>query len=129
MEEKYPLLLTRIKSLTVDSLILISCMFLFSEILGMFENVPNWVRMSLLASLLLYEPLCTTFGATIGNDKMNIRVRKNSDTTQRINLLQALVRFVLKMVFGWFSFITLFTSKKKRAIHDILTGTVMIDVS
>ena len=129
MEQKYPLLLDRIKSTTIDSIILIVCMFIFTEILGLFENVPNWVRIVLFLALLMYEPLCTAFGATIGNDKMNIRVRKNSDSTQRINLFQAIIRFFFKFIFGWLSFITIFSSPKKRAIHDLISGSVIIEVS
>ncbi len=128
MEQKYPSLLNRIKSTTIDSLILIACMFLFTEILGMFENVPNWVKIMLFTSLLTYEPLCTTFGATIGNDKMNLRVRKNSDNTKRINLFQAFIRYFFKIILGWLSFITIFSSEKKRAIHDLISGSVMIEI-
>lgn len=128
MEPKYPSLLNRIKSITIDALIVISGMFLFNEILEKFDTVPNWIRMALFSTLFLYEPLCTAFAATIGNEKMNIRVRKNSDVTQRINLFQAIVRYFFKVVLGWLSFITIFSNKKQRAIHDIISGSVMIEV-
>jgi len=110
---EYPLLLDRIKSTTIDTLILIACMLLFTEILGLFENIPNWVRMVLFASLLMYEPICIAFGATIGNDKIKIRVRRNSDPTKRLNLFQSIIRFFFKIVFGWLSFVTIFFLKEK----------------
>ena len=126
MEQCYPSMLDRIKSTTIDTIILIVCMILFTDILGNFENVPNFVRVLLFISLLMYEPICTTFGATIGNDKMKIRVRQNSDSTKRINIFQAIVRFIIKFLFGWISFITMLVSNKKRAIHDFVSGSVMI---
>lgn len=128
MDEQYPSILDRIKSTTIDTIIVIACMLLFTDILAGFESVPNWVKMILFLSLLMYEPLCITFGATLGNHKMNIRVRKAGDETKRINLFQALIRFILKYLFGWLSFITVFVSPKSRTIHDLFSGSVIIKI-
>lgn len=128
MNSNYPPLLSRIKSTTIDSLVVIAGTLLFSEILKSFDPVPNWVKIVLFALLLTYEPLCTAFGATIGNDKMKIRVRQNTDTSKRINLAQALVRYFFKIILGWFSFITMFSTEKRRAIHDIISGSVVIEI-
>lgn len=129
MEEKYPYMIERIQSILIDSVLIIACMILFSDILSNFKNVPNWLRALLLISLFLYEPIMTTFGGTIGNNIKGIRVRQNSDETQSINLFQALIRYFFKLIFGWLSFITIFSSSKKRAIHDIISGTVMIKIN
>jgi len=128
MEEKYPFMLERIQSILIDSILIVACMIIFSDILSGFKNVPDWLRAILLISLFLYEPIATTFGGTIGNNIKGIRVRKDSDDTKQINIFQALIRYLFKLLFGWFSFITIFSSSKKRAIHDILSGTVMIKV-
>ena len=126
MNPQYPSLLDRTKSITMDTLFLVGIMFALSELLNFFKDVPDWLKMVLFILLLMYEPLCTAFGVTLGQDKMEIRVRKVSDETKRINIFQAILRFVFKYIFGWLSFITLFTSQKKRAIHDIVSGIVMI---
>jgi len=128
MEESYPSILDRIKSTLIDTIILIACMLLFTDILEMFDNVPNWVRMFLFASLLLYEPICVTFGGTFGNLKMKIRVRKNSDVTQRINIVQSIIRYFFKLVLGWISFFAIFLSPKSRTVHDMICGSIMIKV-
>jgi len=128
MKENYPSVLDRIKSTTIDTLILIVCMYFFSDILNSYENVPNWVRAVLFGSLLMYEPICTAFGATIGNHKMNIRVRKVSNENERINIFQSIIRFFFKIILGWLSFITVFTSPKSRTLHDIICGSIMIKV-
>ena len=126
MEREYPTILERIKSTTIDTIIIIAFMYLASEVLSSFENVPDYVRMILFAGILLYEPICTVFGATIGNDKMEIRVRSSSDHSKKINFFQAIIRFILKFSLGWLSFITFFFSKKSRTIHDYFSGSVMI---
>ena len=128
MNNEYPSILDRVKSTTIDSVMIIGFMFLVSEILGSFENVPNYVRVILFIAILLYEPLCIAFAVTIGNDKMGIRVRSNFDHSKKINFFQSIVRFILKFSLGWMSFITIFGSKKSRTIHDYLSGSVMVKV-
>lgn len=128
MEEKYPFVLERIQSILIDSVLIIACMILFSDILSNFKNVPNWLRAALLLSLFLYEPIMTTFDGTVGNNIKKIRVRQNADESKSITFFQAIVRYFFKLLLGWFSFLSIFSSTKKRAIHDIISGTVMVRV-
>lgn len=128
MYKEYPSILDRIKSTTIDTVIIIGFMYLASEMLNSFENIPNYFRMIVFIGIWLYEPILTSFGATIGNDKMEIRVRSNSDHSKRINFFQAVIRFIIKILLGWLSFITVFSSKKSRTIHDYLSGSVMIKI-
>jgi uncharacterized RDD family membrane protein YckC len=127
MLEKYPQLTDRIQSTFIDSILIIILMFVFSNILERYEQVPDWVRIGLFAFLfLVYEPLCMTIGCTLGNYLKNIRVRKFSDSTKRINIIQALVRYPVKVMLGWVSFLTINSNPKRRAIHDLVSGSVMI---
>jgi uncharacterized RDD family membrane protein YckC len=128
MDEKYPTILDRTKSTLVDTILLIACMFIFTDILTNFSDIPGWVKPLLFLSLLMYEPICTTFGATIGNHKNKIRVRKISDTSKRLNIFQSIIRYFFKLVLGWLSFITIFVNPKNRAMHDLISGSVMIKV-
>lgn len=125
--EKYPELTDRIQSTFIDTILLIVLMFLFANILDKFDNVPDWVRMLLFAGLFIaYEPVCMTFGCTLGNYLKGIRVRKQSNTQERINILQAMVRYPVKIFLGWISFLTIHSNPKRRAIHDLASGSVMI---
>ncbi len=127
MEEKYPPLTDRIQSTFIDAVLIIVLMFAFSNILDKFEQVPDWVRMILFAAVFIaYEPLCMVFGSTLGNYLKGIRVRKNTDTTKSINIFQAIVRYPIKVSLGWISFLTINSNPKRRAIHDLVSGTVMI---
>lgn len=128
MNEKYPLVLDRIQSTLIDSVLIIACMIVISDVLSSFKNVPDSLRMVLLISLFLYEPIATTFGGTIGNHIKGIRVRKNSNEDMKINIFQAFIRYFLKLSLGWLSFITIFSSNKTRAIHDVISDTVMIKI-
>ncbi len=128
MDDNYPSILDRIKSTFIDMILIIACMMLFADVLSSFKNVPDSVRALLYVLLLMYEPICTAFGATFGNHKMNIRVRKQSDETKRINIFQAIIRYFFKITLGWLSFISVFFNPKSRTLHDIISGSVMIKI-
>ena len=127
MEEKYPQLSERIQSTFIDTLLIIALMFLSANLLDKFNNVPDEVRIAIFVGLwIVYEPLCMTIGCTLGNYIKGIRVKKYSNTTKRINIFQAIIRYALKILLGWISFLTINTNPKRRAIHDLISGSVMI---
>lgn len=127
MEEKYPQLAERIQSTFIDLFLIIILLFVFTNIIDRFDNVPDWVRIVLFIFLFIaYEPFCMTLGCTLGNYLKGIRVRKNLDPTKRINIFQAVARYPIKVLLGWVSFITINMNPKKRAIHDFVSGSVMI---
>jgi uncharacterized RDD family membrane protein YckC len=127
MKENYPLLMDRFQSTFIDTILIIILMFAFASVLDKFPNVPDWVRIVMFVGLfIVYEPLCMTIGATLGNYVKGIRVRKNSDSTKRINFFQAIIRYPIKVLLGWISFLTIHTNPQRRAIHDLVSGSVMI---
>lgn len=127
METKYPQLIDRIQATFIDTILIVILMYAFSGILDKFDSVPDWVRVIMFIGLFIaYEPLCMTLGATLGNYLKGIRVRNNLDPTKRINLLQAIIRYPVKVLLGWISFLTINTNQKRRAIHDLASGSVMI---
>ncbi len=98
-----------------------------ANLLDQYNNVPDWIRMILFFAIWgLYEPLSTSLGCTVGNFVKDIRVRRISDNSRRINLLQAYIRYILKFSLGWISFLTINGNTERRAIHDFAAASVMI---
>ena len=127
---KYPLLGDRIQSTFIDTLLIIVLMFVFASILDRYENVPDWIRIALFFGLFgIYEPVCTSLGCTLGNYIKKIRVRRYNDTSKRINIFQALIRYIFKILLGWISFLTIHSNAQRRAIHDLVAGSVMIKIN
>jgi uncharacterized RDD family membrane protein YckC len=127
MKEEYPELKDRIQSTFIDMLLVMGLMFVFASVLDKFENVPDWLRIVLFVFLFVaYEPLCISLGFTVGNYVKGIRVKQESDSTRRINIFQALIRYVLKITLGWVSFLTIHSNPKRQALHDLAVGSVMI---
>ena len=126
-ESNYPLLIDRIQSSFIDLIFIVACMFVFSSALNKYENTPDWVRIALFAGIwMVYEPLCTTLGCTLGNYIKNLRVRKYTNPSKKINFLQALIRYIFKTGLGWISFLTINSNRQKRAIHDMVAGSVVV---
>ena len=128
-QAEYPRLLDRIQSTMIDTLFMIFLMFLATPILEKFPNAPDWVRMVAFFGIwFVYEPLCTSLGFTLGNYIKNLRVRKHSDITKRINIFQAIIRYIFKLGLGWISLLTVTSNREKRAIHDMVAGSIVIKV-
>lgn len=125
----YPLLGDRIQSTFIDTMFLVFCMFILAAVLDRYESVPDSLRAGLFIGLwFVYEPLCTSMGATIGNYFKGIRVRRFNKTSKRILFPLAVIRYALKLFLGWVSFLTIHSNKERRAIHDFASGSVMIKV-
>lgn len=130
MNNKYPELSARIQSTFIDTLFIVLLMFVFSSILDRIHDPPEWLHIVMFVGIwMIYEPLCTTLGCTIGNYLKGIRVRSVGDISKRINIFQALIRYALKVMLGWLSFLTIHQNTERRAIHDLAAGSVMINVS
>jgi uncharacterized RDD family membrane protein YckC len=124
---QYPSLTDRIKSSLIDVLFILFLMSCIAVAMDNFIDVPDGLRAGLFIFLFfVYEPLAHTFGFTLGNYIMGIRVRKLSAPQEKINIAQAYLRFTVKTLLGWVSFFTINSNKQRRAIHDIASGTVTI---
>ena len=128
MTKEYPLLLKRIQALLIDFLLILISIVLITQIIKILNGVPDGVRMgAFLAIFFLYDPLMTSkFGGTLGHMAIGIRVRKESTEEGNISFLAAFSRFAVKSLMGWISLLTVTGNPRKRAIHDILSGSVVM---
>lgn len=127
MDKQFPMLLDRIQSTFIDLLIILLLTFATGYIIDQFNDVPGWIRMSVFIALwAVYEPVATSLGGTVGNHVKGLRVCSHNNYSGRINILQAYMRYTVKVTLGWLSFITINMNAEKRAIHDYLSGSVMI---
>ena len=123
----YPSLSDRIQSAFIDAVLIVVLMFMATALLDKYENAPDWIRIVLFFGLwAVYEPLCTTLGCTAGNYMKGIRVRRYNNESNRINFFAAFVRYCVKILLGWISFITIHFNPERRAIHDYVAGSVMV---
>jgi uncharacterized RDD family membrane protein YckC len=128
MKENYALLTDRIKSAVIDSIVIIGFMYAVTEILALFNTVPNFVRIILFVFIfILYEPLLVSlFGQSIGHSFAKIRVVKDDRTKKKISFPIAIIRFICKVLLGWISLLTVSVNTKKKAIHDLVANSIVI---
>ncbi len=132
MEIRYPDLKTRVQSIFIDTVFMVVLMFVVAILLEKInpsqEEEDGWIRAVIFISIWgIYEPVAMTIGCTLGNYLMKIRVKKHADNTKKINMLQAYIRFIVKVLLGWVSFLTINSNKERRAIHDFAAGSVMVE--
>lgn len=127
MNQNYPGIFIRIKAAFVDAVFLIIVSLAASDIFSNLPDSSEYLRAFFyILIFFLYEPLMVSIsGATIGHQIFKIKVRR-VNTNKKINLFQAILRFVSKALLGWVSFFTMITSKKNQAIHDEIANSIVV---
>ncbi len=127
---EYPGVARRLKALFTDTLVMIVFMMFFSALFGQFEKVADEARIiAIVFIFLLYDPLLTSFtGATIGHRLFGLRVRDEQNPTKNIHFFRAFVRFLIKAFLGWISLLTVQGDSKRKAMHDMVVGSVVVVV-
>lgn len=129
MEKNYAILPDRVKAAVIDGIILIALMYATSEIFSFFNEVPQYVRISVFILIaILYDPIFTSkYGGTIGHTFSGISVKKENESTKNISFPVAIVRFILKALLGWISLLTVTMNEQRKAIHDFVAGSIVIE--
>lgn len=123
----YPRLLRRVQAALIDSVVItiafIAGLTLVAQLnfTSLIVNGIIWI----LPILLLEPGLVAWTGGSIGHHFRGIRVRK-LDKDKNLNVFQAVIRFLLKTLFGWLSLIFVLTTKKHQAIHDIYSLSLVV---
>ena len=91
------------------------------------DRIGRILGFAFLGIWLLYEPLLVSVtGSTIGHYATNLRVVDNR-SHGNISFVKAVVRMIIKSALGLYSFITMATTSRYQAMHDLLTrSTVQI---
>lgn len=122
----YPAMTRRYIATAIDAVFILSAIILIA---CLFENAGETgarVRAGLILLLFFtYEPLCTSRFCTLGQKIMGVRVRRYP-SLERISLLMAYTRIIVKALLGVFSFFTLPFSQKRRALHDMAAGSIVV---
>ncbi len=128
MEDKYAQIFTRVKAAAIDGIVIIVLMYSATEILNLFEGVPNYIRISIFISIfLVYEPiLISFFGATVGHFFSDIVVKRDNNEQKNVLFPKAMIRFICKFCLGWISLLTVSGNEKRKAIHDHIGGSVVL---
>jgi uncharacterized RDD family membrane protein YckC len=125
-ELRYPRLYRRIQAAIIDSTIFLVILFGAGMILAPIE-IHGGFKFGGVAILLFFmEPgLVSITGGTIGHHLRGLRIQRRWDGTN-LNIFRATIRFLVKFLLGWLSFLFILQTKKHQAIHDLISGSVVV---
>ena len=127
MNNKYPSLVRRYLAALIDGILLIFSLWVVGYIMQSLGYDPNNISIWFYAiPFILYEPLMTSKLFTLGQFILRFRVKKE-DQESKISLWQAYTRIFFKFLLGWVSFMTLPVREDKKAIHDIVAKTIVVE--
>lgn len=124
----FPSLNERVKATTADAVFLILFMILFGFIFDNMENPPDVYRkLAFIFVFGIYNPLFVAlFGGTLGHFVVGLRVKRNSERNRNVFILIAVIRYAIKLGLGVISFFTISNNSERKAIHDIVTGSIVL---
>ena len=119
----------RLRAFVIDWIIIVLLLVgvLFAAVSADSNRVGRILGFAFVAVWLLYEPLLVSLtGSNIGHYFSNLRV-VDDRTHGNVSFLKAVARLVIKTGLGLYSFITMATTSRHQAVHDLLTrSTVQI---
>lgn len=128
-DQKYGRFTRRLQAVLIDSIVVLLMM---AGALGIgvaleSNNISRILGFTVVVGFLLYEPLLVWLaGSTVGHLLSNLRV-VDDRSHRNVNFPKAVARVVIKSALGWYSFITMATTRRHQALHDLLTrSTVQI---
>jgi len=125
-DHKYPTLTRRYITTAIDVAFVFVTVIMLSYLLENSGLIGVRVRVGLILFLFfIYEPLSTSRFCTLGQKIMGVRVRKYP-SLERISILMAYTRIIIKGLLGILSFFTLPFSQNRRAIHDMAARSIVI---
>ena len=124
----YPTILRRYLSTTIDSIFIISMLFVVSYLFQQENSLATQARVAIIIFMFfVYEPFCTSMYCTLGQKLTGIRVRNHASFgDEKISILKAYLRILTKVILGFISFFSIMFSKEKRAIHDFVAGSIVL---
>ncbi|MCB0696613.1 MAG: RDD family protein [Chitinophagaceae bacterium] len=122
---EYPSLLKRVQATFVDQIIAFILIMLFFVIANNIneDSIPLKIVAFFLG--ISYEPIMILRSRTIGQ---RLTVTNVEWVTENFpfRILSSYIRLTAKILLGWISLISVSINKHKRAIHDIVAGTVVV---
>jgi uncharacterized RDD family membrane protein YckC len=126
-KNELPEIFIRVKASTIDSLILVLLMLAASDVFSNLDTDNTTYKiLTFVFIFVLYDPILVSLkGATIGHQICNIKVITESDN-KKLNIIKAMIRFILKATLGWLSFFTVNSNNKKQALHDLVVNSIVV---
>lgn len=123
--DNYPSLLKRIQSTLADNIIAFALAGLLVSVANDINEDSIGLKIAAIVIAFSYEPIMNRYFRTVGQILTGTRV-KYMQEGRKLPLPQAYLRFILKTALGWLSFLTVYTTPGRRAMHDLAANTIVV---
>ena len=125
--EGYPRMLRRLRGVFIDGIIWPLAAIGTLVALTYAGVETPWIKIALpLLVIFLLDPVAVSLtGGSIGHHLTGLRVRKDC-ADERINVVAASVRFVVKSLFGLPAFFVAFVTQKRQGLHDLAARSLIV---
>ena len=123
----YPALVLRIRAMCLDAIVFVLLFWIVLLLIWKLQFSSTYLKVIVVAiPLILFEPLWMWMtGSTIGQHIVGIRVA-NIRTERNLFILPAIVRFIVKILLGFYSVITMIVTKRRQSFHDVISNSVVL---
>jgi len=123
----YPRLIRRIRAILIDSMIAFFVIITWWLSLPLLVEQPVYLKLAypVIAWFILDPLFVYRFAGTPGHYLMKLRIQ-NVAYGKNTGLMRAVVRSIIKLITGSWSFILVLMTRRHQAIHDKLTGTEVV---
>jgi uncharacterized RDD family membrane protein YckC len=128
--EVYPRLVRRFQGVFIDGFVVPLCAMGTLVALTYAGVESTWVKVlcPLLVVFTLDPIAVSATGGSVGHHLVGLRVRK-ARADERIGIVAAVVRFVVKAVFGVPAFFVAFLNRRRQGLHDLAAGSLIVHKS
>lgn len=121
-----PTILRRYLSTFIDAMFILVVFVALSFVFKDNSSSSDSIRLLVFFVMFFcYEPIFTSMACTVGQKITGIRVR-TLNTHQKISILSAYIRIVVKILLGFLSLLSIPLTKGRRAVHDYAAGSIVI---
>lgn len=123
----FPRIHKRLQAMLIDGVAIGLCLFIPVYFIVTFDIENSIVKSFLLFFLVLtLEPFMVSFtGGSVGHHFAGIKV-VDQRTQQHINLIRSYCRFLVKLVLGVYSLLSILFTQRYQAVHDIAAHSVVL---
>ena len=122
----YARLSRRISAVLIDSIFWAVMLFAVIYLVAQLGLQSPFGELAAVFIVTTIEPVLVSFtGGSVGHHLYGLRITAASNG-ERLGIVQSYGRFLVKVILGIISLITILTSKRHQAIHDLLCGSIVV---
>ncbi len=123
----YPRIIRRIQATLIDTVVIPWAAIGMLVLVDALGAQSTFVKIgAAILIILLLDPLAVAFtGGTVGHHFMGMRVRRLKKD-EHLHFIAALMRAVIKILFGLPSFLVALVTRRRQALHDVVSGSLVV---